>query len=61
MEPGTVTTELQEAAENASRRVRDPAAMRKACEEMDRIRKDVKRRLGTVDIAVELIREAREG
>ena len=60
MEPVTVTTELQEAAENASRRVRDPATMRRACEEMDRIRKDVKRRLGTVDIAVELIREARE-
>ena len=60
MEPVTVTTELQEAAENASRRVRDPAAMRRACEEMDRIRNDVKRRVGSVEVAVDLVREARE-
>jgi predicted nucleic acid-binding protein len=61
MEPSAVTTELQEAAENASRRVRDPAAMRKACEEMDRIREDVKRRLGTVDLAVQLYSRSSRG
>ena len=60
MEPAAVTTELQDAAENASRRLRDRAAMRRACEEMDRIRNDVKRRLGSVEVAVDLVREARE-
>jgi hypothetical protein len=53
-------TKLQEAAENASKHIRDQAAMRKACEEMDRIREDVERRLGNVELAVELVREVRE-
>ncbi|MBC7855944.1 MAG: hypothetical protein IAF94_21150 [Pirellulaceae bacterium] len=60
MDTAAVTTELQDAAENASRRVRDRSAMRKACEEMDRIRNDVKRRLGSIEVAVDLVREARD-
>ena len=60
MNNSTATTELQEAADDASRRLRDRAEMRKACNEMDRVRNDVKRRLGSVEVAVDLIREARE-
>jgi hypothetical protein len=52
-------TDLQEAAESAAKGRRDPAAVKKACEEMDRIRADVKRRLGVVEVAVDLVREAR--
>ena len=55
MHTAAIAIEIQEAAENASRRVRDPAVMRKACDDMDRIRNDVKRRLGNVEAAVDLV------
>jgi len=38
---------------------RDQEAVRKACERMDRMREELRSRIGTVDLAVELIREAR--
>jgi hypothetical protein len=38
---------------------RDPELVRKACEEMDATREEIRRRVGIVDIAVELVREAR--
>lgn len=53
-------SELQEAAERAAKGIRDPEIMRKACVGMDEIRNDVKRRLGTVEVAVDLVREARD-
>ena len=34
--------------------------MRKACEEMDRAREELRKRIGETNIAVELIREARD-
>jgi hypothetical protein len=52
-------SELQLAADRAARGVRDREDMLKACEEMDRIREDVKRRVGVVNAAVDLVREAR--
>ena len=54
------TTEIHEAIERAKKGVRDPDEMRKACEGMDRIREDVKQRVGVVEVAVDLVREARE-
>jgi hypothetical protein len=52
--------ELRAAAERAARGVRDPEVMRQACERMDRMREELRRRAGEMDIAVELIREARD-
>ena len=34
--------------------------MRKACEEMDRLREETLRRVGIVNVAVEFVRDARD-
>jgi hypothetical protein len=39
---------------------RDPEAVRRACDQMDEAREELRARIGTVEIAVELIREARD-
>lgn len=52
--------ELQEAADRATKGVRDPEAMRRACEQMDRSREELRRRVGTLNIAVDLVRDARD-
>jgi hypothetical protein len=52
--------ELQEAVERLTRGVRDPAAARQACARMDRMREELRERIGTVEVAVELIRDARD-
>lgn len=52
--------ELQEALADLARGVRDPAKMKAACERMDRMREENRRRFGESDIAVQLIREARD-
>jgi hypothetical protein len=39
---------------------RDPVMVQQACERMDRMREELRARIGTVDLAVELIREARD-
>lgn len=54
------TTELQEAAERASKGVRDAESLRRASESLDRARESTRQRIGTVEVAVDLIREARE-
>jgi hypothetical protein len=41
-------------------RERDPELVRKACEEMDAGREEIRKRIGIVDVAVELVREARD-
>lgn len=38
---------------------RDREAGRKAREEMNRTREEIRRRMGTLDVAVELVRDAR--
>jgi hypothetical protein len=53
-------SELQAAAERAAAGVRDPEAMRKACERMDRMREENRKLFGIQNIAVELIRDARQ-
>jgi hypothetical protein len=53
--------ELQEAADRAAKGIRDPEAMRKACEEMDRIREEIRREHGVLDIGVPSIRALRDG
>ena len=59
--PPELMAELQERHERAARGVIDPEARRIARERMDRMREEFRRRHGEVNLAVELIREAREG
>ena len=51
--------ELQEAVDRLVRGERDPEAMRRAGERMDQMREALRERVGTTDLAVELIRDAR--
>ena len=51
---------MQEAADNAAKGSRDPEAMRKAAEEMDRISEEIRKRHGLLDIAVPYIRDLRD-
>lgn len=51
---------LQEAIDRVVRGIRDPKAARKACEEMDRAREEMRRDYGERDLAVDLIRESRD-
>ena len=39
---------------------RDPEMMRRSRERMDRMREDLRQRIGTVEVAVDLIRDARD-
>jgi hypothetical protein len=57
--PSEVDAELQEAIRRAMSGVRDPEEMRKARERMDRMREEVRKREGVLDIAVPAIRELR--
>jgi hypothetical protein len=58
--PADLMTELQEAAERAARGVRDPDAMRRAAASMDRLREEIRRRHGLLDIAVPALHELRD-
>ena len=53
--------ELPEAIDRAVKGIRDPEAMRKACERMDRTREEIYRRNGLLDFAVPTIRALRDG
>jgi hypothetical protein len=46
--------------EEALAREPDPETMRAACQEMDRLREEIRKRVGTVDVAVEFVRDARD-
>lgn len=54
--PPEVLRELEEAIDRALRGVRDPEAMRRAAERMDRMRET----MPETNIAVDLIREVRD-
>jgi hypothetical protein len=54
--PPEVMAELEQAVERVLKGIRDPEVMRKAAERMDRMREAMKE----TNIAVELIREARD-
>ena len=60
MIPPETMTALQEAADYAAKGLRDPEEARKACAEMDRIREDIRRQHGVLDIGVPAIRELRD-
>jgi hypothetical protein len=58
--PPELMAELQQRAERVVRGIIDPEARMKARERMDRMREEFRRRHGEVNLAVELIREARD-
>lgn len=58
--PPEVLAELEEAVRYAMSGKRDPEVMRRACERMDRMREELRQTHGEMNIAVELIREARD-
>ena len=58
--PPDLMAELQATADRAAAGVRDPEAMRRASEDMDRIREEIRRRHGVLDIGGPAIRELRD-
>ena len=54
-----VMIRMQEAADRAADGERDPADMDRAFQQMDRMREELRRKIGTVDLAVKLIHDAR--
>jgi hypothetical protein len=58
--PSDLMAELRHAAERAAKGVRDPEAMRQACERMDRISEQIRKRHGVLDIGTPAIRALRE-
>jgi hypothetical protein len=57
----SVDSEVQAAIDRALEGVRDPDSMRQAAERMDRMRQEMRERVGNVNLAVPLIRETRDG
>ncbi len=56
---GAAATELDDSVRTLMIGVRDPEAIRRACQRMDRMREELRQRIGNVELAVELIRDAR--
>ncbi len=52
--------ELQEAVRRLAKGAPDIKAMRSACARMDRMREELRDRIGTIEVAVDLIRDARD-
>ncbi|HEY2909232.1 MAG TPA: hypothetical protein VGI99_03250 [Gemmataceae bacterium] len=57
----TPLSDLEEALEDLQRGIRRPDKMHAAAERMDRLREENRMLHGETDIAVELIRQTREG
>lgn len=58
--PRGLMPELQEAANRAAKGIRDPEAMRRAREDMDRVREEIRQRHGILDIGGPAIRRLRD-
>ena len=52
--------EIQERLKKAAAGIRDPEEMRRARENMNRMREELRQRIGIVNVAVDLIRDARD-
>jgi hypothetical protein len=59
--PPEMMAALQYAADQAAKGIRDPEVMRLACENMDRLRDEIFRKHGVLDIGVPAIRALRNG
>ena len=58
--PRELMATLQAAATRAAKGIRDCEAMRDACERMDQLGEEVRRKHGVLDIGVPAIRELRD-
>jgi hypothetical protein len=58
--PPELMAELRQAAERAAQGIRNPEEMARACEEMDRVREEIRRKHGILEIGVRAIRELRD-
>ena len=58
--PDELWEEMRQATEIAMSNVRDPEVMRQAAERMDRLREQIYKREGLLNIAVPYLREARD-
>ena len=58
--PDDLLAEMREEGSGAANGIRDPDDVRKACERMDRMREELRQKVGETNLAVELIREARD-
>ena len=58
--PPEILAQMDVAALKAMSPDRDPEAMKNACERMDRMREDIKKKHGILDIGVPAIRELRD-
>jgi hypothetical protein len=58
--PPEILAQMHVAALKAMSPDRDPEAMKNACERMDRMREDIKKKHGILDIGVPAIRELRD-
>jgi hypothetical protein len=58
--PAEDLAELEAAVADLIKGVRDPEKMRKAAERMDRMREEMRQRVGEVEIAVDLVRQVRD-
>lgn len=56
-----IMRELQAAADRAAKGIRDPQAITRACERMDKLREEIWKKHGVLDIAIPAIRELRDG
>ena len=64
MDTDTINTaeakrQLDDAIERLMKGVRDPEAASRACERMDHEREELRKKIGTIEVAVDLIRDAR--
>jgi len=58
--PPDLAAALDEALRDAMTGKQDPEAMRQACDEQDRLREELRQQAGELNLAVELVREARD-
>jgi hypothetical protein len=58
--PPELAAALDAALRNAMSGKQDPEAMQQACDEQDRLREELRQKVGELNLAVELVREARD-
>jgi hypothetical protein len=58
--PAELMAEMQKAADRAAKGIRDPEEAKRARENMDRVREEIRNEHGILDIGVPAIRELRD-
>lgn len=58
--PAKLLADLEAALVDAAKGRRDPDTITKACRDMDRMREETRKEVGTLDVSVDLIRQGRD-